>query len=77
MDEFREQSNEGASFFTEDLSLDPDAAKKKQQQAQRKRSGKILGMTALQRMAISMLLMLFVCVGGILVLLMTSKVVLF
>ena len=69
-DDLRDDS-QGASFYTDDLALDPKAKKKKTQ----KGGGKFLGMTAFQRMVLSFLLMVVACLGGIIVLIFTNKVV--
>lgn len=44
--------------------------------AKKKKSKKILGMTAIQRFVLSILLFLFVCVVGVAVLLLTGKIAL-
>lgn len=44
--------------------------------AKKKKSKKILGMTAIQRFVLSILLFLFVCVVGVTVLLLTGKIAL-
>lgn len=70
-DDLRDNDKQGASFYTDDLALDPDAKKAKA----RKGGGKFLGLTAFQRMVLSLLLMVAACLGGVMLLVLTNKMV--
>ena len=72
-DDLRNDTNNQASFYTDDLQLDSGPKKSKKN----RKSGRILGMTALQRLVLSVLLFTLTCLGGFLLMIVTSKMVIF